>query len=310
MSNTSISSTFTNTIGANTDHSNASEWTDADNPMLDYYDADYPSATLSRFPENFDERTVYQGLAYDVARYRELAAREGGRLLELCCGTGRVAIPLAQDGHHVTGVDLSPTLLRTLEENVRRVAPAAAERLHVVQQDATELELGTARFRMAYIAFNSLLCIPSFDAQRRVLDGIARHLDDGALLVLDLVSPLALKVQGDPVATPFFTRRHPRTGKRYTRFAMCTPFDADHVQHLHGWYDEVADDGSIHRRFYDTKWRPIHRFELELMLESAGFRIETIEGGHRGESYTAASPRMFVQARRKSRDARAERRTT
>jgi SAM-dependent methyltransferase len=268
--------------------------------MLDYYDADFPSALLTRFPENFDEKTAYQGLAHDIARYRALAAREGGRVLEICCGTGRVSIPLAIDGHHVTAVDLSTPLLRTLEENVQRVAPSAAEHLHVVQQDATTLDLGAARFAMAFIAFNSLLCIPSFDAQRRVLSAIARHMDDGALLVLDVVSPLALKIHGDPVATPFFTRRHPRTGNRYTRFAMCSPFDADHVQRLHGWYDELAEDGTVRRRSYDTKWRPIHRFELELMLEGAGFGIEAIEGGHRGEPYTSASPRMFVQARRRS----------
>ena len=36
------------------------------------------------------------------------------------------------------------------------------------------------------------------------------------------------------------------------------------------------------------------------MLAEAGFRIEAMEGGHRGESYTASSPRMFVQARRRA----------
>ena len=44
-------------------------------------------------------------------------------------------------------------------------------------------------------------------------------------------------------------------------------------------------------------WRPIFRHELQLMLRHAGFAIESLEGGHRAEPYTATSPRMFVQAR-------------
>jgi SAM-dependent methyltransferase len=266
--------------------------------MLDYYDSDFPSELLARFPENFDATTVFQGLAHDVPRYLEIVCREGGPVLEPCCGTGRVAIPLALDGHEVTGVDFSKPLLRLLEENAARVAPGALARLSVEHQDVTQLDLGGRRFQVALIAFNSLLCIPSFAGQRAVLAAVATHLREKGLLVLDLINPLSLPVAGDLQPTPFFTRRHPCTGMRYTRFAMLSAFDADHVQRLHGWYDELDAEGCVRRRFYETRWRPIHRFELELMLETSGFVIESLEGGHRGESYTPTSPRMFVQARR------------
>jgi hypothetical protein len=45
-------------------------------------------------------------------------------------------------------------------------------------------------------------------------------------------------------------------------------------------------------------WRPIFRFEIELMLKQAGFEIISIEGGHLKEAYAALSPRMFIQARK------------
>jgi AraC-like DNA-binding protein len=77
---------------------------DSSNSSIYYYDGDYPSPELSVFPENFDEVTKYQGLAFDVVRYKEIAAEQGGPVLELCCGTGRVSIPLAGDGFRVTGV--------------------------------------------------------------------------------------------------------------------------------------------------------------------------------------------------------------
>lgn len=79
---------------------------------------------------------------------------------------------------------------------------------------------------------------------------------------------------------------------------MMGPFDAEHRQRLHGWYDEIDDDGRVRRRAYSTVWRPIHRFELEMMLAGAGFAVTSLQGGHRHESYAADSPHMFVVATR------------
>jgi hypothetical protein len=111
------------------------------------------------------------------------------------------------------------------------------------------------------------------------------------------MNPLSLAIKGSPVPTPFFTRKHPVSGHVYTRFAMSSAFDADHRQRLHGWYDEIDDDGTIRRRPYSMHWRPIFRHELQMMLQQAGFHCESIEGGHRGEAYTGTSPKMIVQAR-------------
>jgi hypothetical protein len=77
------------------------------------------------------------------------------------------------------------------------------------------------------------------------------------------------------------------------------PFDSDHRQELYGWYDEILSDGSVKRVSYSLFWRPIFRFEIELMLREAGFNLLQIEGGHRKEPYTAQSPRMFLIAEKK-----------
>jgi SAM-dependent methyltransferase len=90
---------------------------DADS-SIHYYDSDYPSQGLGPYPENFDEITKFQGLAFDVARYKELAQAYGDPVLELCCGTGRVAIPLAQSGFRVVAVVFSAS--RTSRGNAGR----------------------------------------------------------------------------------------------------------------------------------------------------------------------------------------------
>lgn len=74
--------------------------------------------------------------------------------------------------------------------------------------------------------------------------------------------------------------------------------DAEQRQKLFGWYDELREDGAVERKPYAITWRPLFRYEATLMLEKAGFEIEKIEGGHRGETFTRESPKMFVWARK------------
>lgn len=276
-----------------------SNWTNAEDPSLHYYDGDYPSEHHAVFRENFDETTRFQGLMHDVERYRAIAKGVSSSILELCCGTGRVTIPLARDGHDVTGVDLSSELLRQLRHNVERAAPEARDRLHLIEADVTSMALERRDFALAIVAFNSLLCIADFEGQRQAIRRVHQHLRPGGLLVIDAVNPVKLKLEGDVTPKPFFTRKNPHTGNRYTRFAMCDALDQEQRQRLHGWYDEVEGDGRVRRRAYSLTWRPIFRFELELMLREAGFVIEAIEGGHQGEPFSAASPRMLVHARRR-----------
>jgi hypothetical protein len=77
---------------------------------------------------------------------------------------------------------------------------------------------------------------------------------------------------------------------------MRGPVDADQRQELHGWYDELADDGTVRRIPFSMHWRPIFRFELELMLETAGFDLISVEGGHSREPFVADSPHIFTRA--------------
>ena len=60
----------------------------------------------------------------DLDLYLALAGRTGGPILELAVGSGRLAVPLAADGHEVTGVDLDPAMLA----RARRAADAAGRR--------------------------------------------------------------------------------------------------------------------------------------------------------------------------------------
>lgn len=269
---------------------------DLNSPVFEYYDSDYPSKDNNPIPENFDATTVYQGLAYDTGRYIEIAKETGGPILELCCGTGRVTIPMAQAGFDITGVDLSPYFLKQCEGKVAKADGDISKRINLVEQDITNLDLDEKQFKMAYIAFNSLICLPYFDLQCLALKAIRKHLAPSGVLVIDIINPLGLNFQGDNTPKLFYTRKNIHNGNCYSRFAMMGPLDENQRQELHGWYDEIDSKGIVNRKYYTQYWRPAFRYEIELMLKESGFSIKTIEGGHKKEAYTSQSPRMFIQA--------------
>jgi ubiquinone/menaquinone biosynthesis C-methylase UbiE len=270
----------------------------ASHPSVDYYDSDYPGIGTTVHAENLDDVLERQGIAHDIDRYIELARSAQDPVLELCCGTGRIAIPLARAGVRVVGVDISAAMLERFRQKCDQETPDIRARLERVLQDVTKLELGGRTFPLAILSFNSLLLLTSRRDQQIALACAARHLQPCGRLAIDVVNPLALPLDGDPNPRPFFTRRHADRNRVYTRFAAMGPMDPHQCQRLYGWYDELDEQGRVLRTMYSMQWRPIFRSELELMLEACGLEIESVEGGHRGEPFATRSPRMFVVARR------------
>jgi ubiquinone/menaquinone biosynthesis C-methylase UbiE len=104
-----------------------------------------------------------------------------GRLIDLGCGTGRLALPLAQAGYWVVGVDLSAAMLRVLGEK----ATAAGVAVERVQANLVELGgLDDAAFDYAACLFSTLGMIGGGAERRRVLAHAYRVLRPGGVLVL------------------------------------------------------------------------------------------------------------------------------
>src|SRR5437899_242606 len=121
----------------------------------------------------------------DLDLYRNFAelCGPGAPLLELACGSGRLLVPLAQEGYELTGVDSAASMLNLARQNILQAGLEA--RCKLVQQDICALELGQ-KFRMAFIALGSFGHITSRSSQRQVLAGVHAHLTPGALFIIDI----------------------------------------------------------------------------------------------------------------------------
>ena len=110
----------------------------------------------------------------DLLMIQQFARRCGSPVLELACGTGRVLLPLARQGHQVTGVDISPQMLDMARRKV--AAENLGDRITLVHQDMRELDLDT-KFNLAFIAISSFSHLLTTDDQLAALARIRQHLN-------------------------------------------------------------------------------------------------------------------------------------
>jgi len=124
----------------------------------------------------------------DLDFYLHFAERMGGPILDLGCGTGRLAIPLAQAGHVVWGVDASDEMLAQFEKKMEQLPPDVLSRLHVEKEDLTRLEI-PEKFSLAILPYHTFQYLTSKEDQAECLQRIYDQLKPDSLLVLDVFRP-------------------------------------------------------------------------------------------------------------------------
>lgn len=104
------------------------------------------------------------------------------KILDLCCGYGRHAIPLAHLGHHVTGFDLSSILLQTAQQQ------ADTEHIHIrwIQGDMQHIPF-EHEFDAVINMFTSFGYLPDDEANQNVLRQVYQALKPGGLFLLETV---------------------------------------------------------------------------------------------------------------------------
>jgi SAM-dependent methyltransferase len=121
----------------------------------------------------------------DVESVRDFIAGQGPlRILEPFCGTGRILLPLAQDGHDVVGMDRSRVLLARLREKSSRLPQDVPRRVTVVEGDVTVLPWPTG-FDIALMGGNCLYELGGPQEQERCIASAAASLQSGGRLFLD-----------------------------------------------------------------------------------------------------------------------------
>jgi len=133
------------------------------------------------------------GYEADLGLWRELAATADGPVLELGCGTGRVALDLAARGIDVTALDSDPALIRALDERARR----QGEALETAVADARTFSLRRRGFALAIAAMQVTQLMDGRDGRAAMLSRVREHLGPGGVLAAALLPRLRTRVTAD-----------------------------------------------------------------------------------------------------------------
>ncbi|MFD3165388.1 class I SAM-dependent methyltransferase [Herpetosiphon sp. NSE202] len=244
--------------------------------FVPYYDADYG---------DFQD---------DVLFYREYARMAGGSVLELMCGTGRVAIPLAQAKLNVVGIDIAPAMIE--QANAAAVSAGVDTHLKFAVADVTDFQLDQ-QFGMAFVAINSFMHLETTQAQIAALHAIKRHLKPNGLLLLDLFNPEPSQlsaVDGLMVLDKSFRASN---GNLVQKFVYRSVDLAAQHQQVQFCYDEIQPDGQVRRCVLPFGMRWLYRYEAEHLLARCGFALQAVYGSYELDPYTSESERMLIVAR-------------
>lgn len=239
----------------------------------------------------------------EVDFYLELAREaqaQGLRTLEPTCGTGRVTVPLAKAGVRTVGLDISPAMLEVARER------SAGLDIEWHEGDMRSFELGE-QFGLAIIPVGSFQLLLEVEDQLACLRCIHRHLAPGGRLAFEVENPnlvafaewLTTK-RGSWLRRPQRDYVDPATGHQMLNWGTVEHHPSEQRYIGTHMIEEVGDDGTVLRRTYGRPQtvRYFHRYEMELLLEKAGFAIEALYGDVAKSPYRATSPDFIWVARR------------
>jgi SAM-dependent methyltransferase len=192
-----------------------------------------------------------------------------GAALELGIGTGRIALPLAQRGVHVHGIDLSTAMVARLQ------AKPGAEDIGVTIGDfATTPVEGT--FTVAYLVFNTIMNLTTQEEQVACFQNVAAHIEPGGCFVIEVGVPDLQRLPPGETFRPFHVSAT-RLG-----FDEYDVVSQGLISHHYSVRDGKLEVNAVPFRY---AWPA----ELDLMARLAGMTLRERWSGWKREPFTSES---------------------
>lgn len=245
-------------------------------------------STYYKVGELIYDANIYDGLntfLSDLQFYRKwLPTNKDTRILELCCGTGRLTLPIAKDGYNICGVDYTPSML----EQARLKANEAGLGINFIEADIRTLDL-QEKFDLIFIPFNSIHHLYRNEDLIKALACVRNHLKEGGLFLLDCFNPniqyIVENEKGQAVIAGYTTEDGREVLIKQTmRYERATQINRIEWHYF------------INGEFHSTQNLDMRLFfpqELDSYLERAGFNIIHKFGGFEEEPFRNESEKQI-----------------
>jgi len=258
----------------------------ADKTLYDGFIADY-----------YDSSPMVTQRTQDVAFYCTAVCKFGDPVLELGCGTGRIALAIAEAGYRVVGLDISERMLERAAVKRLALPREARERVHLVEGDMTSFTLGET-FRSIIIPFRPFQHLLEIDDQIRCLQCVKQHLAPNGRLIVDF-----FQTDPDRMHEPKHQKesllmeyelpdgRHVALSERVAAFHRGV--QRNDVEMI---FDVHHTDGRSERLVMAWPLRYFFRYEVEHLLARCGFKLEATFGAFDSAPLDDDSPEMIFIA--------------
>lgn len=231
---------------------------------------------------------IYDGLntsLTDWEFYRKwLPQNKEAKILELCCGTGRLTIPIAKEGYAVKGVDYTLSML----ERAKEKAFQAGLEIDFIEADIRELNLGE-KFDLILIPFNSIHHLYKNEELFDTLKTVQNHLKEKGLFLLDCFNPDIRYIVGNERKQQAVADYTTRDGRKVSIEQSMHYESASQINRIKWRY---SIDGEFHS-VQNIDMRLFFPQELDSYLKQAGFDIIHKFGDFTGEAFNNDSEKQI-----------------
>lgn len=230
------------------------------------------------------QRYTDQGVVF----FLEQARKYGGPVLDLACGTGRIAIPLAAAGISVVGLDLSEPMLEHAQEK------ATSEGLQVewMRGDMTNFDL-QRKFNLIIMAGNAFAHLETLESLERCLLSVRRHLTREGRFIFDTFNPsLKILTRDSSPRFPVTEFSDPDSGEQVVVTETCA-YDKSSQLYRFRRYHQIGQQETS----WDVTLRMYFPQELDALLKYNGFVIDVKYGNHQGGPFESSSRLQILVCR-------------
>lgn len=232
----------------------------------------------------FDSERFEQARAH-LPALMDLAHCHSGDVLDLGCGPGRYALPLAEHGFSVTAVDTSETLLEALHNRLEEASDKIQSQVEVIRGDMREFSRPQA-FDWVMVMWSTFGYFEDEADHGLVLDLVYQNLREDGCLMLDLVGLEYLCRSLEPVHLTEFDDG---------RLLIERPVLIDEMTRLENEWLLIEGEQVKRAQFSHRVWSG---GEMAQLLSRHGFAVEGVFGDYDGRPYDLNSERMLFVAKR------------
>jgi SAM-dependent methyltransferase len=215
---------------------------------------------------------------FDIPFYLKQARKADGAVLELCCGSGRITLPLAKEGIDITGIDFTASMLSRAREKAREQGLAVT----LSNGDMRKVRLGK-KFKLVFIPFNSLQNTYTLDDVEKVFATVRAHMAAGARFVFDIFNPDIGYMAGYQRLRKGAQKFRLDDGRKVVIDQLCRYDSANQVNRVL-WTHHVGAARPLVRKL---DMRCFYPLEMDALLKYNGFNILKKFGDFSGAPFTS-----------------------